>query len=666
MNEFKRIFLSRKILFTWLMALFLCGVFFAYECNSNKDITFSGEELQGYLDSYPDFLQSVRDNATGVGMLAAISDNTGFTQDNINRTLADYSRLEGVELIYGENKGIVIFSNFVIGDGVILAIVLAVLLQFAEEKSKGLILLVRSTQNGRSRLTLERAGILAVTALLASFWVTTVCMILSHMLCGAADLSRPLQSVPEFSLCALPITIGQYLMLTVLLKVLAAFSFGLLVLLLLVWLEAIPAVLLGGGAMLGELLLYTLILGTDKLSGFKLANIIALLRSEIFFKHYYNVNLFGHAVGFLLFSTVVIGVLAAGLVLFATICSAKCTELNLELGFLGRIKVWLSIHAPNPPLFFWELKKVFIGQKGILILAAIIYFAASSGLEYKYYYYLNEEREYYYEKYAGTITQEKVSEMQATYDEKMQLYLSKCSETDNLWEQDPENEKLISLYQDCYDIGQDLIALEVVIENATGALNYTLETGAETQLVKPDAYEMLFVSDTGTTDKNSMFILLGIIGLFSGLMACEKESNMNVWLHTLFKGRRPLLLAKMGILALTTPVLVLSISAAQLYQVADAVGFNNLNATAQSIALFREIPLPISIGGYLMLTYALRICFAFLIGLLIMLISHLTPNRVMCLFVSFVLLVVPMVLALTGIVEIFSAADLLGVCCWIG
>lgn len=660
MSELRRIFFSRRMLFAWFIGLFLCGVFFCYECGSTKEITLLGEELQSYVDNYSGFLQSVKDNAENVGMLAAISDRTGFVKDNIDKTLADYSRLEGITPVAGENKEIVLFSNFVLGDAIIMAMVLVVLLLFAEEKNKGLSLLVRCTKNGRSKLVLERAGILAVTSLLASFLVTVACMSLSHVLCGDPGFGRPLQSVPEFSLCAFPITIGEYLMLTILLKALAAFTFGVFVLLLLVWLEAIPAILTGAGMLLLEFVLYTLILGTDKLSGFKLANVLALLRTEIFFKNYYNINLFGHAVGFMTYAVVVIGAVAVGLLILSAIFSAKCTENCLQIGVINKIKVWCSLHAPNPPLFFWELRKVFISQRGILILAAVLYFAASSGLEYRYYSYVDKDREYYYEKYAGVITEDKITKIQADCEELTNLYFEAADKIKDLREHDPENERILTLMQTCYDLSGKIMVLEEIMENATGALNYTLETGVETQLVKPDAYERLFITDVSTTNKNSMFLLCGIIGLFSGLLACEKECNMTLWLQTLFKGRKALLFRKLGIIALTVPVLVLGVSWAQLYQVSEAVGFNDLHATAQSIALFREIPFTISIGGYLALVFVIRMLFAFLAGALVAGISALAPNRVLCLFISFVLLVVPMVLALTGIVDMFSVADLLG------
>ena len=269
-------------------------------------------------------------------------------------------------------------------------------------------------------------------------------------------------------------------------------------------------------------------------------------------------------------------------------------------------------------------------------------------------------REYYYEKYAGTITEEKIALMQKDYDEIIGLYRKAAEEIKYLQAHDPENERILTLMQTCYDLGEKAQAVEEIMENASGAFDYSMKTGVETQLVKPDAYQRLFVTDVSTTNKNSMFLILGIIGLFSGLMACEKERNMSLWLQTLFKGRKTLLIRKLGIIALTVPVLVLGVSWAQFYQVQEAVGFNDLGATAQSISLFREIPFPISIGGYMVLVFIIRILFAFLIGGLVAGISALVPNRVLCLFISFVLLVVPMVLALTGIVNMFSVADLLG------
>ena len=660
MSEFRRIFFSRRMLFTWLIGLFLCCIFFFYECGSTNQITLTGEELQSYIDGYPGFLQSVKDNAENIGMLAALSDNTGYTRDNLDKTVADYSRLEGVTLVEGENKGIVLYSNFVLADASIVAIVLVVLLQFAEEKTKGLSLLVRCTKNGRSALLLERAGILATVSLLASGLVTVACLVLSRILCGTLDFSRPLQSVPEFSLCAFPVSIGEYVLLSVLLKALAAFVFGILFLLLLVWLEAIPAVVVGGGVLFAEFLLYTLILGTDKLSGFKLANIIAILRTEIFFKHYYNINLFGNAVGFLGFSTVILVILAIVLIVIAAVASNKCTGNNLSFKYLNRIKVWCSLHAPNPPAFFWELRKVLFSQKGILVLAAVLYFAASSGLEYRYINNYDKDREVYYEKYAGVITEETITKMQEERVEKEQLLIEANDKVQELQATDPENPKIITLMQTCYDLGQTIKAIDEIKEVASGALAYTKETGVETQLVKPDAYEKLFVHDRNTTNKNSMFLLLGIIGLFSGLLACEKECNMTLWLGTLFQGRRKLLFTKLGVIALMTPVLVLGVSWAQLYQIQTATGFNNLDATAQSLELLRQIPFPVSIGGYMVLIFVIRMLFAFLIGVLVTGISAVTPNRVLCLFIGFVLLVVPMVLSLTGIVPMFSAADLLG------
>lgn len=627
-----------------LLMMLLCSIFFGYECNSTKSITLSGEELQNYIAGYPDFLQSVQENTENVGMLATLSDNSTFLKDNIAKTLSDYGQLKNIRLVAGENKGIVIYSNFVFGDGIIVAMVLAVLLMFAQEKSKGLSYLVRCTKDGRSRLSLQRSAIIVITSIVASLLVMSTCILTSLFTCGYTDLSRPLQSIPEFSMCAYPISIAEYLLLTAFIKALATALLGLLVQFLLVWLDSIPALLITVTIALVEFMLYTLILGSDRLAGWKLANMMALLRTEIFFKNYFNINVFGAAVSFLPFSAGIIIVLTLCIMIASASCSAKCHGLNLSMRFIDNAKEWLSKHTPNPPLLFWELKKVFLNQKGIIILLAVIYFAASSCLEYDYYYYVDPHREYLYSKYAGVITQEKLTEMKEEYETHSEELLSKSREVVYLIENNLEPERNLLLQQECFSHRMILIALEQILVEAEGALDYSVRTGTKTQLVKPDAYEMLLVTDQATTNKNSMFILLGLIGIFSGLVACEKESNMTVGLRSLMKGRNRLLCTKLAIIVLTAPVLVLSVFAAQFYQIADAVGFHNLEAAAQSIELLRDVPFSISIGGYLLLVYAIRVFSAMLAGSLIMLISKLSPNRISAICIATALLVVPAIL----------------------
>ena len=84
MNEFRRILFSRRTLLFLFIAILLGTIFFLYDCNSDKAITITGEALSEYIDSYPKFLASVRDNADNYNTLAVLQ--SGFSAENIRKT----------------------------------------------------------------------------------------------------------------------------------------------------------------------------------------------------------------------------------------------------------------------------------------------------------------------------------------------------------------------------------------------------------------------------------------------------------------------------------------------------------------------------------------------------------------------------------------------------
>ena len=173
MNEFRRILFSRRTLLVLFAAILLGTIFFLYDCNSNKVITSTGEELSKYIDSYPDFLASVSNNADHYNTLAALQ--SGFSAKNIVQTAKDYAKLLGVQPVFGENKGFVLLSGYITGDIVIIIITLLITTVFSEEHKKGLTTLIRSTKNGRKLLSFQRCLIILITAFVSSFLMHLAC-----------------------------------------------------------------------------------------------------------------------------------------------------------------------------------------------------------------------------------------------------------------------------------------------------------------------------------------------------------------------------------------------------------------------------------------------------------------------------------------------------------
>ena len=661
MSEIRRVLFSRRTILLMLIAALLGAVFFLYDCGSEKEITLSGEELSAYIDSYPELLQSIIENAENYSGLAALS--SGFSAENIRKTAADYGELIEIKPVIGNNKGFVLLSGYVTGDILILAVTLLISAGFCEERKKGLNLLIRSTKNGRRRLSVQRVGIIITAALMSSFIVHFFCYVAAVLSCGDMEIFRPIQSVPEFSLCPYPITISDYLVFSVLLKALATAVSGLLLYFLSTVFEPIIAFGLFGGTAVIELLLYGTILPTDRLAPLKFCNIAAVLRTDIFFSNYCNLNIFGNAVGFLPCALFVVG---ADFVLLIAVCcvftSNSAEGFSLGGRALDRIRSCISRKAPPLPLPLWEVKKVFINQKGALILAVVTYIAVSSAFQYRYVIpAYSKYEEMYYDKFSGLVTEGLHSEMTVEYDrvyaEQKALYEEYMAELEA--NDFHLTDDLIPKYNRLVDMEEQLRTLDEFIEKADTALAYTDGTGIKTELIKPKIYELLLVRDTATTNKNALYILLALVGVFAGICANENRCNMNAVLKCTVKGRGRLTAIKLGLIGVTSIFVTAAVFAPQVLLI-GAEGYNDIMAAAQSLEFLRFVPFEISILGYFVLMFLVRMFSAFAVGAIVMLISRYCGSRITAVCISAVVFIVPAALSGTGIISVPSAADFVG------
>ena len=658
MNEFRRILFSRRTLLFLFVGILLGTIFFLYDCNSNKVITSTGEELSEYIDSYPDFLASVRNNADHYKTIAALQSN--FSVKNILQTAKDYEKLSGVQPQVGENKGFVLLSGYITGDIVILVVTLLIATFFSEERKKGLTPLIRSTKNGRKLLAFQRCIIIIITALVSSFFMHLASFVVAQFSCGDMEVFRPIQSVPEFYLCPYAITILDYLVYSVLIKAYVASICGLCLYLISSVMESVISFGLCGIGLLAEYLLYSLILPTSNLAGLKFCNIVALLRTDIFFNKYCNLNVFGNAVHFLTCALIITTILFIVIFIFCVLfTSGKLTEWNFGNQLVQKISKWISKKAPTLPLPLWETKKVFINQKGAIILAVVLYVAISSAFQYRYLLpRYNKYEEKYYTQYAGDITPEVQEAMTEEYTRIQEEY-------DDLWAQVISTalpmEQMDVLYDILDKLEDTLRALELIMEQVQSGLDYTAKTGITVQLIKPKLYQLLLLDDAATTDKNALYIMIAMVGIFAGICANETRYNMHSILKSSLKGRGKLTATKLSLIAVTSILLTLTIYAPQVLLIGKE-GYHDLDAMAQSLSFLQFVPFPVTILGYLILMFVVRIVATFIVGIIVMLISNYSRNAITTICISTSLIIVPAVLSGTDVLPIPTIADLIGYC----
>ncbi len=659
MSEIRRILLANKTIVCFLLCVFLATMFFAFECGIDKYITASGEELESYVEYYPDFLQAVKNNS---GVLSGMASMQGdFPKNNIEKTAQDYAKLDGSVPVIGENRGIVLYSGYFTADLLLIALILILIAGFSEDNKKGLGTLIRSTKYGRQHLSAQRCCCIVILSLIYCAVVSIGCILIASIYFGGSDLFRPLQSIPEFMRCGMSVSIAGYLLLSCLVKALAGSVVGMMFYFLSACFDSIIAAVISAVTIVGEYLLYMLIRPTDKLASLKFCNIVSLLRCEEYFRNYLNINFFGEAVGFFGFTLIIAAVLFVVLFgLCTAFASGRTGSFSFGEKYIEKLRVWASKKAPAGNMLLWEARKVFLSQKGLLILVAVIYIAVFSATQYMYVYSPDKLMEKYYNKYGEIITlelTERITAERIEFEQKVETLMAQYVEAQEVGNIEKQSEIFPKLLE-AIDNAEALTKIE---NQALTGLEYSRKSGIEIMLIKPDAYNLLFVRDRATTEKNSMYILLAIIGMFAGVIARERQTNMMDLQRSSRNGRTKLTVLKSLVMVFSCVIVSVSVNLIQTIQIGISAGYNDIHEPAQSVEILRNVPFAISLLQYIVLIYVLRVLAAFAIGAVVMLISRRSKNTMVSLSLCAALLIIPAVLDSLGLNFILSFIDLLSV-----
>lgn len=657
MNEWKRIFVNKKICIFTVILIFLYVAVFYYQANDSKTNTIGGEELERYIEEYNENIATTKQNAIEMLSNPLFSDKQSFVYRNLLKTKEDFSRIENIKPEMGNNSGVVALVNYGMTGFIVLIAGMFIVTEFNRETRKGLYLLTRSTAGGREGLAISRALILTTGITLTGGILFLLGLFLARIFFGELGLQRPIQSVPELSGITLRINIGEYLFLNYAGKILGVllicFIFYMTTSFLKSKLSAVIVLLL----FIGEYLAHSLIIPTDNINALKYINIYSVIFSSADFGQYYNLNFAGNPVPIFKSTMLIFTALFCLLFLITIIRQTIVYPENRDtkISILAKIKGFIISVFPNPTPFLWECKKVFFTQKGLIILIAVFYMAIFTSQEQNYVDFRNPYRQHWYAEYNGEVDSNMVEQMEARLD-KMEHKLVKyeASLERHLVIREEYFEKgydLISVNQTIYDlekaireIKKEITGLKGVYEKAKGILDYSNKTGVRLELIETTVYEQLFRNDYRSIIRNDLYLMIAMVLILSGINAVEKISNMEGMLHTLYLGQKSVHYRKLVITFVTAVVATIAIHSVQLVELSHVYRFNNLGALVQSVSCMRSFPLHISIQATIVTLFVIRIIIAFGLGRMVMLLSSKLKNRVSVIGISFFILIVPITL----------------------
>lgn len=661
MNELKRVY-GRKIIMLSAILVLMNFILFTLSCDSGRDITAADDELTEYISSYNQTIESTVKQSQNLSMLNIYSD--GFGSKNIEKTAKDFSALSDITLTYGDNRGIVILSDYHMTDLVFAAFMIIISAVLLAERRNGLANLIRSTSGGRTRLYFSRIGVLIISAVFGAILLYGGNYLGAILTFGDMGTSRAIQSVPEFSMCTYRISIGEYLLCSTGVKILAVLTAALLFFTLISLLGTVGAYLFGGVFAAVQILFYLIIPSVSSLNVLKYVNIFAAIRTDDYFRMYQNLNVFGRPVCIL--DTGIIFCIAVLIICFISGILIHGKMYLKGEHFAERIILAMrklaEKYAVCRTLFGWEGYKIIVRQYGGIIVICAFLAAYSQAVKYDYFYPQNPYELEWYAKYEGEMTAEKLSDMEtqkARLERSIEMFqrmLDKIlSEAPVDWNSWGKTKAFLDEAQAKYD------TLLPIMENVRSGMEYTARTGNTISLIKPYSYDLLFRRDVKTVRRNSLFILIGIICAVSGVYSFERQNRMDGTLRSAYRGRTALNICKIVWVVLICAVLCVAVHSVQLIRIDMQLGLNDLNAPIQSLDFMRDYPTYMTIRQYIIGKFATRAFAACVVGLVCTSISKLcsdtSSSMGICAFAAAASCFIP---------QIVSETDWVSALFWIG
>ena len=348
------------------------------------------------VDNYDDYLNSVDEAAENLKTLSFFSDESSYDYRNILKTQKCFSELSATELGHGRSKGILLATRFGTTDILILVLVLLLGAKvISEERESGLMTLSRPTDKGHFHLAAAKLFAMITLSCAAGLILYGSNFITGACLYGFGDMGRAVQSVSELFSCGFHISVGEFLVIFVVIKLLFCTVTAATVYLFM----SIPVGTIANFAVLGgftavSALAYFLIKPTSYLSFLRQINIIALADTKKLVGEYLNINFFENPL-----NSVFVTITAN--IIFAFVCSVAGIILNCLFAPERRMSARKSIlNGRHTSIAAHEMHKCFIGGRGLAIIAlcaatVIILYQPekpqyASVSEYYYFSYLKE------------------------------------------------------------------------------------------------------------------------------------------------------------------------------------------------------------------------------------------------------------------------------------
>lgn len=597
------------------------------------------------VDGYGAYLSSVQENKKilgGIGIFAR-QEKDSFSSRNILKSARAYEKLSDADIRWMPEKSLTSAMECLWTDLLLLlAAFLFVGSTVFEEKKKQLFYVTRSTRKGISQSVMAK-----LTALLFHCILTTLLLYGSNLAffglsAGFPDLSAPLQSVAGYMESPFSITIGQFLLLSLLTKALALFAVSAVLTAL-----CIPAdsVLLpygtGGALCAASWLLYLFFPAGTRFSALKYCNPAGIMRTDTLYGAYLNFNLAGYPVS----RTAV----AWGLILLLSGAGVTLSFLLFKRGGALTLKppgrgLRLGFR-PHAGALRHELYKIMITNKGLWILLAFLLLMGYGQLTEKPRVSVKEQ---YYQELMFRLEGELEPEKEA-------LVLAENSRFQKAFEEIDRVDQMVSEGWLAESAGDEfksrwyaVTAFYPSFQRIWAQYQRILEQGGHFVYDTGYLYLMGAYAGDASFARNLLLLSLCVSFAFGNCMAMEYRNGAWRLLGAAPRGKNRIPLRKALLCGTAAAAMCLILFLCRMAGIASVLPMDGMGFPVQELSCCAGFPLRMPIAVFLLLAALSQAASLILVSWGVLLLSGWRRDYVQTLFFSAVLFALPLMLKLLG------------------
>lgn len=594
--------------------------------------------------AYADILQKAK--KTSSGMLKEYA-YLGYAENSFevvyqNSVLESYEPLNELSFPLENIVGFDIFFGY---NGFCVFLLLAVALLgiqlITEEQSAGMLMILRVSKRGRHETVLAKLAVGLIATIVLCTLFTGVSLLMLELKIGLRGWNLPIQMLETMQLCPLAITVGEGVLLSILVQILTSFAFLSLVILLSVLLKHSLAIFASVIAVIGVNFAVANYNFFDGYSFFRNINLFWCLDGTRILSVFRGVRLFDRCFALIptwlvLYLFLAIGAGTASIFAFSN--GKTVSRSRLKGKFRIVLKRRLRTKYPMG-LYGFEFKKICSVLSAVVLLASILLtvYVSDDAYHLKRDFEMNFYTEYM-ESIEGEWTEEKHAKIEAEYRENAAILGRKEAMHEDYLSGTVTKEEY-NVYLGAY--------LDAEVKSDTLLRIYERSEYLKTK--HEEGFSVSYFDDTGwhllKNTNLSWVMCLAVIVICADIFSMEYRSGFRKIQSVTKKGRVPVGFSKFAVVMTVAVVLGLLSEGIQFLFIHLFSGLDGAMYSAVSM----EIESGLSVGGYFALMTIKNIVLFVILGVVTAGVSRLTKRLLPTLAVMTAAVFAPMIFSYFGI-----------------